>query len=184
MTKSEAGGRRRAGRMLPLLAVAVMLNGCLGYRRGTLVHPQLQRVAIGTVRNLTEEPRLAVYLRTRLPEALQRDGSLRVVSRRQADCLLQADITSYRLTSIGSVESTSEDDDQDVYRSTIYRVTVEIAFSVTVPGREAPLLPTQTVEGAAEFAELVDLDTVRKDGLRQAVYDASGKIAAALTEAW
>jgi hypothetical protein len=183
MRSNKARRGRRGAWLLPILA-ASLLSGCLGYHRGTLVHPQLQQVAVGDVGNQTVEPRLAVYLRTRLPEALQRDGSLSVVSRKHAECVLETTIKQYRLYSIGRVESPSEDDDQDLYRSTIYRVLVEVEFAVTIPGRAKPLLPPQTVEGTAEFAEMVDLDTVRKDGLRQAVYDASSKIVAALTEAW
>lgn len=175
----------RSFRLLATLVALAFCSGCLGYHRGSLVHPQLTTIAIGTVENKTDEPRLGTYVRQRLPEALQRDGSLRLVSSvEDADCVVHATVTRFAVRSVGEVESVSTEDRQRFNRTTIFGVTVDVDYRLEIPSRSEPFLAVQTVSGEAEYSELADARQVRVDGLRQAIYQAAQQIVSGITEAW
>jgi hypothetical protein len=164
--------------------MALFAGGC-GYHHGSLMHPQLKTIAIGTVDNQTGDPRLAMYVRQRLPEALQKDGSLRLVSSRdEADCVVHTAIKKYKVKSIGEVEAESGEDRQRFNRTSIFGVSVAIDYQLEIPSRAEPLLPVKEVNGEAEYSELADASRVREDGLRQAIYQAAEQIVSGITEAW
>lgn len=167
-----------------LVGIMAGFSGCAGYHQGSLMHPQIQTVALGNIVNKTDEPRLASLTRSLLAEQFQKDGSLRLVSRAKADCIVNVQITDYRLRSLGQTQSSSSDTDQQQYRTNIYGVDVELSFQTLIPGRVRPLIPAQTVIGHAEFTEQTDLDVVRRDGFKQAVYQACAKVVAGIVEAW
>ena len=167
-----------------VLLATLGLTACVGYKHGSLMHPQVSSIAVGTIDNQTDEPRLALYARSRLPELFQRDGSLTVAAKGNADCIVHSTVTGYQLHTLGEVRTRSDEDRQEFNRTTVFGITVNVEYEVLLPGRERPLIARQAVTGKAEFTELVDFDQVKESGLKQAMYDATNQIVSNIVEAW
>jgi len=166
------------------LATAI---GCRSYHRGTLMHPQIRRVAVGTFTNRQKGPHLGILFRRKLIAMLMADGSVVVTSPDKADALIQGSIeqTAFSPSARGKIRNAANRDrDRDAYQTIVYRAQTGIVFTVTVPGRSRPLIPETHVVGQADFTPLPDFPDARKNGLDQALTDAARKTAAAIVEAW
>jgi hypothetical protein len=175
------------GRLIALCAACLILaGGCARYHTGSVMHPDVRTIAIPAVANDTDEPRLGSLAQSKLRAGFSRDGSLRVLDDESAaDCVLDATVVSYAYRSRGQVRTGSDDDEQeDVYVSAIYAVTVTIRYQVTQPGQDEPLLTWRTAVGEAEFSELPDLEVARADAWRIALADAAEGVVYGVTEAW
>ena len=165
--------------LLFVLAAAVMsLCGC-GYRIGSLMHPQIESIAIAPVTNETVAYNLAPQVRGLLCETFQQDGSLQLRRESNADCILYARITSIKFSS--STWSSTYDDDN--YVPTEWRVNVTIEYTVVIPGELKPLAKGKQT-GSATFMTGADMETGRTNGIRLAAFDAAKKIVHRVTEAW
>lgn len=162
-----------------LIALA-LLCGCAHYQVGSSGDPALNTIRIGRIHNATDEPGLNAWLRGEFAAGFMRDGSMSVVNDSAADCILNATITDYKLHQIGQIETASNDRDQRLARTVIWAVDVQIEYTIERADGSIYIENT-TAKGRAEFSELIDLDIVRKDGLRQAVYDAAGQVVANTT---
>jgi hypothetical protein len=148
-------------------------------------HPAFHHtIAIGNIENLTNESRLTTYFKNKLAEQLSLDGTFQIRPDLTADHVLDARILSYDVHGIGEVRIDSPDNDLRQYRSSAYEVTVQIEYILLTHAADAPPPIPQLVEGKALFSELVDIDIVRKDGLRRATYDACEKVVSAITQSW
>ena len=80
--------------LLPL--VVLTLTGCAGYQLGGAKPTHLAgvtRIAVPTFENLTLEPRLGSLTTNAVIKQIQADGSYQVVSRDQADAVLEAQVS-------------------------------------------------------------------------------------------
>jgi hypothetical protein len=160
-------------------------GGCAGYRSGSLMHPQIERVAVGSFRNDTEEPGLSTHLRQTLTEAFLNDGSVRVTDAAGADVVVEGRILRYTMDRVAASKiSDDRQDGRSTYQTTIFEARVEIEFEVRMPGLRRPVLDRRSLSGTAQYAELPDFAVARNEGLRRAVQDAAVQIAAAVTEGW
>jgi hypothetical protein len=170
------------------ILAGVVSSGCRSYRTGNLVHPQLSTIAIGEVRNETDEPALAVVLRKKLAEQVMRDGSLRLVDAEIADIIVVATIPKYETARSAAAKLRSESDlpdERSTYRTSFYEVKVDVEYSVLVPlQNNRVLMPRRKTVGEARFPQMPDLDVSRQSGLQQALHDAATQIITSITEAW
>ena len=164
--------------MFAVIAAAVLLHGC-GYSVGPIGHPQLKTVAVAPVSNETLSYNAAAQMRNLLCECFTTDGTMKLVSATKADCIIYASIKE---VIIKEVNWASDDDDN--YQPNEWNCTVTVNYSVIIPGRGKPLIKERTVTGSAEFVTGPDLESSRLNGMRQAMFDASKKIVANITEAW
>lgn len=163
-----------------LCAVSALLlaAGC-GYSVGPLGHPQLKTVAVAPVVNETLSYNAAAQMRNLLSECFTTDGTMKLVSMTKADCIVYARITDVKISEV----SWSDSDDEE-FQPNEWRCTVQVAYSVILPGRGRPLVSDRSASGSAEFVTGPDLEGSRINGMRQAMFDASKKIVANITEAW
>ena len=63
-------------------------------------------------------------------------------------------------------------------------MTVNVQYSVILPGRVKPLIGPATIQGSAMFDRTVDLENARRSGVKQALWDATKKIIDSCAEAW
>ncbi|NOY79700.1 MAG: hypothetical protein GXP31_01715 [Kiritimatiellaeota bacterium] len=162
-------------------------TGCRSYRLGSLMHPQVRRMAVGQFVNEQKEPRLGILFRRKLIAALMADGSVKVTSPDKADAIIRGRIEQYAFAGVAQGKTRSDanrDRDRDAYQTIIYRATAAVTFSVEVPGRSRPLIPETRVTGQADFTPLPDFSGARRAGLENALSDAARKAAAAVVEAW
>ena len=166
-----------------ILIALALLCGCAHYQIGAAGDPTLNTIRIGRIHNATDEPGLNAWLRGEFAAGFMRDGSMSVVNDSTADCILNATVTDYQLHQIGQTETASNDRDQRLARTVIWAVDVQIEYTID-RADGSTYIETTTAKGRAEFSEIIDLGVVRKDGLRQAVYDAAGQIVADATAPW
>ena len=151
-----------------------------GYRFGSLMHPQVNSIAIAPVVNETVAYNLGPQVRGLLCEAFQQDGSLQLKRESNADCILYARVIEVKF----SKSSWSSLYDDDNYVPTEWKVSLTIEYSVVIPGDLKPLLPKSKVTGSSTFMTGADMETGRVSGVRQAAYDAAKKVVHAVTEGW
>ena len=169
------------------VAVPVVLAGCAGYHMGSLMHPQIRTVAVGSFENTLDEPRLGARFRDMLIAALMTDGSVRVTTPDKADAVIDGRVLSYKYGRAARAKVRSEKDrasDRDAYQTTVYRAKVVVSWNLRVPGHAAPLRENQRVVGTAEFPRMPDMRQAHLTGLEAALRDAAIKTAASITEAW
>lgn len=171
---------------LLLVAFTVVLAGCAGYKTGNIKHPQIDSIAVAAVQNTTNYPGVRVELQKRLRAAVQADGSYKLKDSKVSDCVVHARVVNARTDGVGAAyrSDNKDDDSNEDYGSTIYRVTLEIEYTVLVPGQERPLIPLTKVSGQGRFTEMGDIEVARRVAAGLAATDASKQIIAGITEAW
>ena len=90
---------------LLLAAGCLLLSGCAGYTLGAHkpVHlSHITKLAVPTFENLTLEPRLAVLVTNALIKQLQNHGSYQIVSKGEAEAVLQGKISNINRTQFRS----------------------------------------------------------------------------------
>lgn len=160
----------------------MLISGCASYKLGSLGHPQLETVAVGEIRNDSREPYAATYLKQKLPAEFMNDGSLKVVSSSSADATVHARIVNTTLYGKGGSEI--EEGEEQVFRSTIFGLRVDVAYQVTRRGRDTPLLTERTISAEATFTEELDQTVARRLALEAALSEAAARIVQGVTEAW
>ena len=160
--------------------LALGLSGC-GYRIGFVGHPQIESLAVAPVVNETLLFNASGNLRALLCERIMTDGTYKLRDEGKADCIVNARIVNAEFS---EVSWSSDDQDSGDYFPEYYRVKVKVQYSVILPGRVTPLIGPATVVGTAMFDHMIDLETARRNGVKQALWDASKKIVDACTESW
>ena len=161
-----------------LAAAALLLCGC-GYKIGSLMHPQINSIAIAPVTNETVAYNLAPQVRGLLCETFQQDGSLQLRRESNADCILYSRITNIKFNQ--STWSSTYDDQNFV--PTEWTVSVTIEYTVVIPGELKPLAKGKAV-GSATFMTGADMEAGRANGIRLAAFSAAKKIVHQVTEGW
>lgn len=164
---------------IPVLMALLLLTGC-GYRFGSMMHPQIESIAIAPVTNETVAYNLGPQVRGLLCEIFQQDGSLQLKRESNADCILYARIVdvSFRQSSWSSVN------DEDKYVPVEWNVKIAIEYSVVIPGELKPLVSKREAIGSATFMTGADMEAGRMSGVRQAALMAAKTIVSQVTEAW
>ena len=163
-----------------IVAVLSLLLGGCGYQVGSLMHPQIQTIAIAPVVNETIAYNAAPQVRALLCERFQTDGSLKVVDEKSADCIVYARVTKVRYSEV----SWSKTMDDDKFEPNQWRVAINIQYTVMLPGRATPLIKERDAGGSALFTSGPDLEISRNSALRQAAFEAAKNIVTSVTEAW
>ncbi|MDD5697157.1 MAG: LPS assembly lipoprotein LptE [Victivallaceae bacterium] len=163
----------------PVAALLLLLNGC-GYHVGYLMHPQVKSIAIAPVENETLVYNASAILRNRLTESFMREGSLKVESLRNADCILYARVIKvmYRETTPASY------DNEITYRPMEWRIWMTVEFSVIIPGNKEPLVRRQQITADAIFQVQADYYINRQRGIEQCSWHLARKLTQQVTEAW
>ena len=164
--------------LLSLIAAVMLMSGC-GYKVGYLGHPQWTTVAVAPVATDTLSYNASSILRQKLSEVFTTDGTMKLKSLTQADCIVYA-----RITKVSYAQSSGRLSDEDDFLPVEWNVTVEAEFSLVIPGRGKPLIGPQKVTGTAEFISDVDLENARTNALNQALFNVSRSIVSNVTEAW
>jgi len=104
-----------------------------------------------------------------------------VVDLDKADCIVYVRIVSYSVSDSGN---SSYDEGRGVYLPSLWSISMQAEFSVSVPGRATPLLSNRSVGGSAKFQENIDQYMSQEYGTQQACRAIAVNIVTATTEAW
>jgi len=162
-----------------LIFTAILLNSC-GYNIGSIMHPQIKTIAIAPVKNDTAEPDVSAWLRQSLAEQFELDGSLKVKSIQEADCVLYARIVNVKTEGT----SFSSFDGNQTFQPAEFDVSVTVEYTVIVPSRTTPLIELREVIGETKYQVAADHFVSRRRGVQQACREAARKAVIYVTEAW
>lgn len=166
--------------------LAFGLSGCQ-YEVGSLMHPQVRSVAVGTVANATAEPTFTAILKGQLAEEFMRDGSLTLTDGQKADAIVESEIVKCRTRKLARAKVRGDrerDQDKDAWQTVVYRAEVVVRYRVRVPGYKKPLLAEAEVTGTGDFSRFPDVTIPRQAAFKEALRDAAQQIASGVTEAW
>ncbi len=166
--------------LLCCTVATVMITVSCGYHMGSMMHPQIKTIAIAEIRNDTKEPLFTKIMRQQLAEQVQVDGSLKLVSQSEADCILYCQIQDIDTISIRE----DSDDGQENYRPSEFRVRITGSFQVLIPGQSKPLIPRRQISASADYQYESDPQIVRFQGLKQAAKRFASLAIQYTTEAW
>ncbi|MCK9555838.1 LPS assembly lipoprotein LptE [bacterium] len=96
----------------------ILLSGC-GYKTGSLILDDYRTIAIPVFRNETYQEDIESYLTNSVIEEFQRDGSLMVSGKKNADLLLKGRVTGWKRTG-------------ERFAGDEYREVVEYQLEITV----------------------------------------------------
>ena len=173
----------RFNKLVAVLSAAIALvafGSSCSYHMGSMAHPQIKTIAIAPVKNDSIEPLVSAIMRQQLCEQFQVDGSLKVKSIEEADCILYCKIIDVKPIGV-TWHST---DKQVTYRPYQFTLSVEAEFSVVMPGRGDPVIRTRTVAETATYDITSDPQQGRSNGVKQACYNDARKIVQYTVEAW
>ena len=164
---------------LALAAAAVCAGGCaqLGYSVGSMLPKDIQSVFVPTVVNATDEPQLEIEVTQSVIEALQQDGSLRVVAEPDADAVLHARVIEYRLVPIAYRRDRATATEE-------YRVLLTASFQLTRSATDEVVAQSARVRGESTFELVGDLTSSKRLALPEAADDLAHDIVERIVEYW
>jgi hypothetical protein len=163
-----------------LLILSMFYVGGCGYKIGYLMHPQVKTVAVAPVTNETLEPHVSAVLRGALCEQFQFDGSLKLKSLQEADCIVYG-----RVIEVKTIATADDSyDNKQTFRAAEWEVQVTFEYEVLIPGKLRPLISKRRVVGTAKYQIFVDAETTRRRGVMQACRNAAREAVIYTTEAW
>jgi len=164
-----------------ILLALFLLSSCSSYKVGHMMHPQIRTVGIGQIKNLTDQPKLSVYMIEKLKERFMQDASVKVVPVAEADIILTGEITRYDINAKGRSHQEEREKGQGFF-STIF--STSITFKYDVKTRKGWNVLEGAVTDSADFTELIDQLEEKRNAFRRAAYEVSKKVVSEITEAW
>lgn len=168
-------------KLLTSFALALVLVSCSGYQIGNMGHPQIKRVSVGQLKNLSDEPRLALIVMDKLKEAIRQDGTYELVNAGEgrADAIIQGTIPQFSYRKVGF---SRDDEEKKKYRVNNYRATVKFNYEVVTPKKL--VIQKFTMTGNGDFSDGVSIEQNRREGLERASYSMATKVVTQLAEGW
>lgn len=164
---------------LAALALACGLSGCAGYRLGEVKPGTLKnvhKVAVVTFKNNTYLPRIEALVTNTIIKQIQQDGTYQVVSRDQADAILDGTVVSVGRGPARSVRG-------NVLATTEFNLGITVAW--TLNGKDGkPLMGPTTHSGGTSFFVGSDVATDERQALPLATEDLAVRLVSQLTEGW
>jgi len=158
---------------LLLASACLLLSGCAGYTLGSHKPAHLSKItkiAVPTFENLTLEPRLAVLVTNAVIKQLQNHGSYQIVSKSEAEAVLQGKISNINRTQFRS-------DLNNVLRTSQIMASLVCTFTVT-DSASGKLLHN----GSASADSYIILDANLQLSETQLLEDAAQRLAFSLAD--
>ncbi len=160
------------------LYVCMMVSGCgcLGYRLGSTLPPDMKTVFVPIFVNGTKEPQIEIKTTSMVIQEFRKDGSLRVTNADDADTKLEVTLVAYELVPLryeqGRAKAGSE-----------YRMTLR-AKVVFREMDTSKVLSESLVFGDATFLLSGDMATAKGKALPVAARDLAHDIVESVVEYW
>jgi hypothetical protein len=162
-----------------LLSLSIVLSGCAGYQLGGQKPNHLvgiTKLAVPTFENQTLEPRLASLVTNALIKQIQMDGAYQIVSKDQAEAVLEGSITRADRSQFRSSRT-------NVLRTSQLQMRLSSSFVIRDTSSGQPIH-----RGTASGISYVILDSNVQNSEAQALEDAAQRLASNLaveiSEGW
>jgi hypothetical protein len=159
------------------IALLFTVSGCTGYKLGSNLPPGIRSVAVPAFVNQTGQPALETLTTGATIQEFQKDGSLKVAPREQADSVLEVTLTRYSLTPLRYRENRATTAQE-------YRLTIRADVILRKSSTKDVVSQTSGVEGYADFETLTDLPSAQRDALPKAAQDLAHRIVKTVVEFW
>jgi len=157
--------------------IMMMACGCAGYRLGSNLPKGITSICIPIFSNDTKEPGLESILTSAVIQEFQKDGSLKVLSREYATCLMEVTIRKYELEPLRYQQGQS-------LTAQEYRLNITADVIVRrLPGKEI-MVDNKGIVGFTTFAALADLPSARRTALPKAAADLGQRLVQCIVEYW
>ena len=164
--------------MLPLLLVFLVgAFSCAGYQLGSMLPPDIRTVVVPTFDNDTDEPQLEVETTRRTISAIQRDGSLRLVPREEADSELLVTLVDFDLQPLAF------DRDRRAAAEE-YRLYITAAIQLIRLSTGETIVENPRVRGESTFEFFGDHSSAKLTAIPDAADDLAQQIISTLVETW
>ena len=159
-----------------VLALA-LLPGCVGYRLGSMLPPEIKTVHVPTFINQTSEPQLELDTTRFALQEFQKDGSLKLAPAEAADAILEVKLTSYTLAPL-------QYDNNRPTAALEYRITLYASIVMTRKRDGKVIAENPRCFGEGTFPVVGDLSSSKRTGLPKAAKDLAHDIVQKVTEVW
>ncbi|MDO9541769.1 MAG: LptE family protein [Kiritimatiellia bacterium] len=159
-----------------IFCVLLGLVGCVGYRLGSTLPPDIKTVYVPLFANRSREPLIENDATRALIAELQKDGTLKVVNIENADVILECTLTSVSLNPLRYNRD-------DVTKPNEYRLTLAASFTLKRV-RNQDLVCEASVIGESTFPFVGNLVSAKQSATPRAAEDLAKRIVEKAVEAW
>ena len=163
--------------ILGLALVLLTLPGCVGYQLGSTLPPDIQSVYVHLFINKCNEPLLEIDTTNATIAEFQKDGTLRIVPKGEADVLLTTTLTAMTLTPLRYNQTT------DKTKPNEYRLTLAVSF-VPKRAKTREIMNEASVIGESTFVFLGNLNSSKRAAIPAASEDLAKRIVEKVVETW
>jgi hypothetical protein len=158
-------------------ALLLVTPGCVGYKLGSNLPPGITSINIPVFINNANEPGLETILTGAAIQEFQKDGSLKVLPKDQADSILEVTVRKYQL------EPLRYRRDQAVTAKE-YRLTLTADVVLKKRATNQVVVENKGVIGFTTFTALADLPSARRLALPKAASDLGQRLVKCVVEYW
>lgn len=162
--------------ILSVLLAVFFLAGCIGYRLGSTLPPDIKTVYVPLFTNSSRDPLIENDATAALIAELQKDGTLKVVNSENADVILACTLTGVSLNPLRYSRS-------DVTKPNEYRLTLSASFTLK-RARDQEVLCEASVIGESTFPFVGNLVAAKQSATPRAAEDLAKRIVEKAVEAW
>jgi hypothetical protein len=164
---------------LALAVLALGLPGCAGYRVGSMLPPDIKTVHVPTFVNKTKEPLLEVDTTAAVIEEIQKDGSLLIAKKDDADSILEVTLIDFSLDPVSYRKESS-----NLTAARQYRMTITVSYVLRRTADDTIASESASLAGDFVFELIGDLSSSKLRGIPGASADLAHKIVERLVETW
>ena len=177
MKRLKTDGFRTLIALAGIALLAAGLPGCVGYRVGSMLPPDIATVNVPTFVNRTSEPQIEVESTRATIAEFQKDGSLRVVDPESADAILEVTITDFDASPLSY-------DEENRTSANEYRLTLTASIVLKRRATDEVLTEASGVQGESTFRISGDFTSSKQTGMPDAAKDLAHDIVEKVVEAW
>jgi hypothetical protein len=163
--------------LLGMALVLATLPGCVGYRLGSTLPPDVKAIYVQLFINRCNEPLLEIDTTNATIAEFQKDGTLRIVPKGEADVLLETTLDSMTLTPLRYDQTT------DKAKPNEYRLTLSVSF-VLKRAKTREIMNEASVIGESTFIFLGNLNSSKRAAIPAASEDLAKRIVEKVVETW
>ena len=167
-------------RFAAIAAAALFLlssAGCVSYRLGSMLPPELETVYVPTCINKTTEPLIEQDVTGEIISQIQMDGSLRVATADTADAILEVTLFRFWLDPVAYVSGQSSTANK-------YRMTLDASFVLRRRADNSVVVENPNLQGWYEFDFTGDMTSSKATALRPAAQDLGRRIVDCIVQYW
>lgn len=163
--------------LLGMALVLMTLPGCVGYQLGSTLPPDVKSIYVHLFINRCNEPLLEIDTTNATIAEFQKDGTLRIVPKGEADVLLETTLNAMTLTPL------RYDQISDKSKPNEYRLTLQVSF-VLKRAKTREIMNEASVVGESTFVFLGNLNSSKRAAIPAASEDLAKRIVEKVVETW